>query len=140
MTDEAIVGSNLVVAFALATTTKPFNFTVHLYSITLTSYDASQRARFDTLSRVKHVPLDALGVIINDALFLIACIIQAMKPKILKALPIVFSLRPNSDYSRFVVHGGAGKMMSDTWVGVGQRLNEAMHKVGRDAEKQKIRK
>ena len=58
-----------------------------------------------------------------------------MKRKIVIAIPEVFSLRPNSDYSRFVVKGGASQMMSNTWTAVGRRLNDAVKKVGRDVEK-----
>lgn len=60
---------------------------------------------------------------------------KIMKNKVLKAMPQVFSLNRNSDYSRFVAHGGATKMMYDTWAGVGQRLNNSMKKVALDVNK-----
>ncbi|MDB5754337.1 MAG: hypothetical protein JWR56_765 [Massilia sp.] len=59
-----------------------------------------------------------------------------MKSKIIKALPTVFSLRSNSDYSKHVVQSSASEMMRDTWIGVGHRLNQAIYKVGQDVEKQ----
>ena len=61
-----------------------------------------------------------------------------MKSKILQALPTVFSLRSNSDYSKFVQHNNAGEMMRDTWLGMGKRLTDSIVKVGRDVKKQEI--
>lgn len=60
-----------------------------------------------------------------------------MLSKLLKAFPAVFSLRPSSDYSEFLVHKTAGEIMRDNWVGVGRRMDGAIKKVGRDVEKQK---
>lgn len=62
-----------------------------------------------------------------------------MKMKVLKAIPEVFSLRGN-DYGRFVVKGGAGQMMRDTWAGVGAHMNEAITKVGGQVLQQKNKK
>ena len=59
-----------------------------------------------------------------------------MKSKILKTIPVVFSLR-SSDYSKHVVTGDASKMMRDTWAGLGLRLNASIEKVARDAAKAK---
>ncbi len=59
-----------------------------------------------------------------------------MKTRVLKAIPEVFSLRGN-DYSRFVVKGGAARMMCDTWAGVGAHMNQAVTKVGAQVAQQK---
>lgn len=57
-----------------------------------------------------------------------------MKPKysLLDAFSEVFSLQPNSDYSRFVPKGGAAGMMRDQWQAIGQRLEQAAIKVGKN--------
>jgi hypothetical protein len=65
---------------------------------------------------------------------------KIMKNKVLKAMPQVFSLNANSDYSRFVVRGGAAGMMHDTWVSVGKRLNNSMNKVAADVDKKQVTK
>ncbi|WP_157778817.1 hypothetical protein [Massilia violaceinigra] len=65
-----------------------------------------------------------------------------MLSKILKAFPVVFSLRHNSDYgdynnySGFHVPDSAAEMMRDNWAGVGCRMKAAIDKVGRDVEKE----
>jgi hypothetical protein len=76
----------------------------------------------------------------NNLINEIPYIIHAMKHKILSAIPTVFSLKPNSDYSRFVAHGGASRMMHDTWIGVGHRLSNSIAKVGRDVDARKTSK
>lgn len=65
---------------------------------------------------------------------------QLMKHKILNAIPSVFSLRPNSDYSSFVVHGSATEMMRASWTRVGRQLSDSIAKVDRDVQKQKAYK
>ena len=58
-----------------------------------------------------------------------------MKRSLLKNLPTVFSLQPNSNYSKFVVYNNASEMMYDTWINLGKRLNHSIVEVGRDVEK-----
>lgn len=71
----------------------------------------------------------------NIAIKANSCYFVPMKKTVVKAIPEIFSLRLNGDYSRFVVQGGAGQMMSDTWTDIGRRLNKAVEKVGHDVEK-----
>lgn len=58
-----------------------------------------------------------------------------MKRKFLTALPEVFSLAPNSDYSRFIVESDPTVAMKRTWCGIGKRLRSATKKIGKDVEK-----
>ena len=58
-----------------------------------------------------------------------------MKRKFLTAIPEVFSLAPNSDYSRFVIASQPGVAMKQVWTGIGTRLNCAAKRVGKDVEK-----
>lgn len=58
-----------------------------------------------------------------------------MKRKFLTAFPEVFSLTPNSDYSRFFVESDPALAMKRTWCGVGKRLRNAVKKAGKDVEK-----
>lgn len=61
-----------------------------------------------------------------------------MLSKILKAFPVVFSLRHNSDYgdynnySRFHVPDSAAEMMRDNWAGVRRRMKAAIEEVRRE--------
>jgi hypothetical protein len=59
-----------------------------------------------------------------------------MKKRVIAAIPEIFSLR-GSDYSTFVVKGGAEEMMRNNWNGVGRHLNGAIVKVGRSVDVQK---
>jgi hypothetical protein len=52
-----------------------------------------------------------------------------MKKNILGAIPELFSIRGH-DYSRYVVQGGAEKMMETAWEKVGTSLTASMAKVG----------
>jgi len=63
--------------------------------------------------------------------------IRLMKPRLLTAMPTVFSLRNHGGYDKIVVRTGAGRMMHDSWTRVGKELNKAITTVGRDVEKQK---
>lgn len=56
-----------------------------------------------------------------------------MKPTLPQAIADVYSLKPNSDYSRFMPSGGALGMMRDRWRAIGQRLEQAAVNVERDA-------
>jgi hypothetical protein len=58
------------------------------------------------------------------------------KRSVISTVPEVFSLSAKSDYSRFVVRDGASGMMRDTWISIGNRLNTAIHKVGKEANGQ----
>lgn len=55
-----------------------------------------------------------------------------MKKTAWTTIPDILTIRGN-DYSRFLVQGGAEKMMSDTWAQVGKKLNAAIHTVGRES-------
>lgn len=55
-----------------------------------------------------------------------------MKSKVLRAFPQVFSLSPNSDYSRFVHASRPDVAMQQNWAGVGSRLKSAIKTVGKD--------
>jgi len=61
-----------------------------------------------------------------------SCMIPDMDPKILKALPTVFSLRNDGGYEKFVVRVSAGQMMRDSWVRVGDEFSRAIVKVGKE--------
>lgn len=60
-----------------------------------------------------------------------------MTSKVLRAFPRVFSLKPNSDYSRFVVASRPGAAMQANWVGVGIRLKSAMDSFSDDVAAKK---
>ncbi|BBL72041.1 hypothetical protein [Methylogaea oryzae] len=53
------------------------------------------------------------------------------------AVASVFSLLPNSDYSRFVPQQGAEGMMLETWTAIGERLEKATATVGQEAHGKK---
>lgn len=56
------------------------------------------------------------------------------KKKVVRALPEVFSLRPN-DYSGFVVRESASEVMAKNWANVGKRFGKAMDKVVNESKK-----
>ena len=54
----------------------------------------------------------------------------------LASIPDVFTLVPNSDYSRYVPEGGAGQLMRESWERTGKQLRKAIEKIGKEIDEQ----
>ena len=69
-----------------------------------------------------------------------ACLERAYHPpmlsKLLSALPTIFSLNYSGRYERIVAQATADQLMGSAWLRVGQDLEQAIEKVGRDVEEQ----
>lgn len=52
-----------------------------------------------------------------------------MKNKILQSLPSIYSLSPNSDYSRFVPKESVEELTRQRWEKIGTRLYQAVEEV-----------
>lgn len=59
-----------------------------------------------------------------------------MLSKLLSALPTVFSLNYSGRYESIVTQATADQLMRSAWLRVGQDLEQAIEKVGRDVEEQ----
>ena len=58
----------------------------------------------------------------------------------LASIPDVFTLIPDSDYSRYVPKGGAAQLMRENWERTGKQLRKAIEKVGREIDEQQAQK
>lgn len=55
---------------------------------------------------------------------------------VISTIPSVFSLSSKADYSHFVIRDGAEGMMRETWASIGERLDAAISKVGKESNGQ----